>query len=107
MTPIASALVGVLLGVAYAAVALAMARRAVTGDPSAALRIVLGGMLLRMVGFLALIALVLVLVEVHRGAFVLGLGLSFVLGLVAEVMLVLRHPAGASPAPTADATPTR
>lgn len=102
MTVPASLLLGALLGAANAAAALWTARRAAGLEPTRALRVVLGGMVARMALTLAAVALVLVLVPVHRGAFVGGLGLLFLGGLVAEVLLVLGRTAG-PPRPTADA----
>lgn len=89
----ASLLLGALLGVAYSAAALLVARRARTLEPNHALRVVLGGMLIRMGLTLAAFAAVLALVPVNRGAFVGGLGATFLLGLLAEVFLVLGRPA--------------
>lgn len=104
MTLSASLLLGALLGAANAAVALLVARRARTMASDRALRVVLGGMMVRMVVVLAAFALLLALVPVQRGPFVLGLGVVFGLGLLAEVFLVLgRPPAGAPRPPAADA----
>lgn len=88
----ASLLLGALLGAANAAAAAWMARRAATLDSDRALRLVLGGMMARMGLLLAAVALVLIAVPVHRGAFVGGLGVLFAVGLVAEVALVLSRP---------------
>jgi hypothetical protein len=93
MSPAASLLLGALLGAANAAAALWSARRATALAPNRALAFVLGGMAARMGLTLAAIALVLVLVPLHRGAFVGGLGVLFVAGLVAECALVLGRPA--------------
>ena len=89
-----SLLLGVLLGVAYSAAALLVARRARgLADPNAVLRLVLGGMLARMALTLAAFAAILAWVPVQRGAFVGGLGVAFALGLAAEMSLVLRRTA--------------
>ena len=88
----ASLLIGALLGAANAAAALWIARRAGALEPNRALQIVLGGMVARMLVVLAAFAAVLVAVPVQRGAFVTGLGVVFVLGLLAEVFLVLGRP---------------
>ena len=96
MTLSASLLLGALLGAANAAVAAWTAHRAMAGDPARALHLVLGGMLARMAVVLAAVALVLALVPVHRGAFVGGLGVLFVGGLLAEVALVLGRAPGRS-----------
>ena len=102
MTVSASLLIGALLGGANAAVAVWTASRATALEPNGALRLVLGGMVGRMFALLGAVALVLALVPVHRGAFVGGLGLVFVIGMTAEVLLVLGRTAGPSQ-PPADA----
>ncbi len=88
----ASLLLGALLGAANAVAAVWVANRAVAFEPGRALRVVLGGMMARMGLLLAAVALVLALVPVHSLAFVGGLGLLFVGGLIAEVALVLTRP---------------
>lgn len=85
----ASLLLGALLGVAYTAASLLVARRVRTLEPNHALRVVLVGMLVRMTLMLAAFAAILLTVPLHRGAFVSGLGVVFVAGLIAEVFLVL------------------
>ncbi len=102
MTVSASLLLGALLGAANAAAAAWTARKAMDGAPERALHVVLGGMVARMAVVLAAVALVLALVPVHRGAFVGGLGVLFVGGLLAEVALVLGRAPGRS-RPQADA----
>ncbi len=98
MTVPASLLIGALLGMANAAAAVWTARRAERLDSSRALHLVLGGMGARLVIVLAVFAVVLVFVDVHRGAFVAGLGVTFAAGLFAEIALVM-----ASDRPRADA----
>lgn len=88
----ASLLLGALLGVAYSAAALLVARHARTMEPNRALRVVLAGMLVRMVLTLTAFALILATVPVQRGPFVLGLGVVFVIGLLAEAFVVLGRP---------------
>jgi len=95
VTAIASLLVGALLGAVYAAASLAAVRRARTMAPTDALRFMMRGMLVRMALVLAAFAAVLTWAPVQRGPFVLGLGLLFVAGLLAEAVLVLRRPAAA------------
>lgn len=99
MTVSASLLIGAVVGAANAAAAVWTARRATALDADSALRVVLGGMIVRMFATLAAVAVVLALVPVHRGAFVAGLGALFVAGLLAESALVLRS----SSRPPADA----
>lgn len=95
MTAIASLLVGALLGAVYAAASFVAVRRARTMAPNDALRHMMRGMLVRMALVLAAFAAVLAWVPVQRGPFVLGLGLLFVAGLLAEAVLVLRRPVAA------------
>ena len=98
MTVPASLLIGALLGLANAAAAVWTARRAEHLDSDRALRLVLGGMGARLIVVLAMFAAVIAFVDVHRGAFVAGLGVTFAAGLFAEIALVL-----ASDRPRADA----
>lgn len=95
MSLFASLLTGALLGAANAAAALWLAARAGALEPNRGMQVVLGGMLVRMLVVLALFAAVLATVAVHRGAFVTGLGVTFGLGLLAEVFLVLSRPRSA------------
>lgn len=95
VTATASLLLGALLGAANTAAALIAVGRARTLEPNRALRVVLGGMLVRMSVVLAVFAAVLAWVPVARGAFVAGLGVVFVAGLLLEAFLVLRRPAAA------------
>ena len=95
MTAIASLLLGALLGVANAAASLVAVRRAQGLEPTRALRIVMGGMVVRLPLLLAAFAAVLAWVPVQRGPFVLGLGVVFVGGLLAEAFFVLRRPVAA------------
>ena len=93
----ASLLLGALLGVAYSAAALLVARRANALEPMRGMRLMLAAMLVRMAVTLAAVVAVLLAVPVHRGAFVGGLGVTFVAGLLTEVLLVLgrTHPSDA------------
>ena len=91
MTFAASLLLGALVGAANAAAAVWTASRAAGLDSNRALRMVLGGMMARMLVVLAVFAAVLATVPVHRGGFVTGLGVVFAAGLVAEILLVLRR----------------
>lgn len=92
MSPAASLLLGALLGAANAAAAAWTVRRTGGLASDRALHLVLGGMVARMVLVLGAVALVLALFDVHRVAFIGGLGLLFAAGLVAEVALVLARP---------------
>ena len=92
MSVSASLLLGALLGVANAAAAVWVVRRALALAPQRAMQIVLGSMVARMGIVLAVFALVVVLLPVHRIAFVAGLGVLFVIGLLAETFLVLTRP---------------
>lgn len=95
MTATASLLLGALLGAAHAASALVTVRRARTLPHTEALKVVMRGMLVRMAVVLAVVAAVLAWVPVARGAFIAGLGVLFVAGLLAEAALALRRPAAA------------
>ena len=97
MSVTSSLLIGALLGACNAALALAVVRRASVLRLASALNLVIGGMLVRMALTLAAIAAVLMLVPVHRLAFVGGLGVVIVAGLIAEVALVLGRPTPSRP----------
>ena len=77
------------MGAVNAAAAVWTVRRAGRVEASQALFLVLGGMGIRMMVVLAAIAVVLVAFEVQRIEFVAGLGITFVLGVAAEVSLLL------------------
>ena len=94
MSALASLLLGAALGAANALAALWIVRRAGSLEVNAALRLVLAGMTARMALVLAAVALVLGLAPVHEGAFLGAFGLLFVVGLVAEVVLVLGRSSG-------------
>ena len=83
---------GALLGAANAVAAVWVVRRALALAPQRAMQIVLGSMVARMGVVLALFALGVVLLTVHRIAFVAGLGVLLVIGLLAEAFLVLTRP---------------
>ncbi len=91
MTFAASLLLGALVGAANALAAVWTASRASGLDSNQALSLVLGGMMVRMLVVLAVFATVLMALPVHRGGFVTGLGVLFAVGLVAEILLVLRR----------------
>ena len=101
MSASASFLLGALLGVANAAAALVMARRAAAAEPRAGIRIVMASLAARLAVMLAAVAGVLVAVPVARLWFVGGLGLLFAVGLVAEVLYVHGRALRASAPPTA------
>jgi hypothetical protein len=87
-----SVLLGVALGTANAAASLLLARAARGRSQAAFYRIVFGGMLARMSALLAAFAAILTWAPVHRTAFVAALGVTVVLGLGAEVLLIGRAP---------------
>ena len=95
-----SVLLGVALGAANAAASLLLARAARGRSQRAFMKLVFGGMVVRLTLLLAAFAAVVALFDVHRGGFVGALGATFVLGLGAEVLLVPRWTAG-RPAPSA------
>lgn len=93
MSVATSLMLGALLGVANAAVALLLARRGRTLDVNGVMKVVIGGGFLRLLVLLAAVVTVFVTVPVHRLAFVGGLGVVYVLGLVLEVASLLGRPA--------------
>lgn len=95
MSVTVSFLLGALLGVANAAAALVAVRRAQALEPTPALRVVMLGMTVRLPLLLAAVAGILAWVPVARGAFIVGLGVVFVAGLLAEAFFVLRRPVAA------------
>ena len=97
MSVVSSLLLGALLGLANASAAVVLARRGRTLDLNPAMAIVLGGGLVRLLALLGAVALVLVLVPVHRIAFVSGLGVLFAAGVVAEIVLFLGRPGPSRP----------
>ncbi len=86
-----SLLLGVLLGAANAAASLLLVRVARGRPQTTFFVIVFGGMFARMTLLLTLFAAVLAWAPVHRGAFVGALGATLVVGLTAEVLLMLRR----------------
>ena len=102
MTATASLLLGAALGVAHAAAGIGAARIAEGKSYQLFAVIALGGTLLRMLVVLAVVVAALLLSSVQTGPFLGGLGATFALGLVVEVMVLLRRRALASgAAPTA------
>ena len=98
MTFAASLLLGALVGAANAAAAVWTVNRTSGLDSTQSMRLVLGGMMIRLVVVLAVFAVVLATLPVHRGGFVTGLGVLFAAGLAAEILLLLRRPQTSSPA---------
>ncbi len=85
-----SLLLGALLGVAYSAAAVLVARRArAMDDSNAVLGLVLGGMLVRMALALVAFGAILAWVPVLRGPFVAGLGVTFVIGMAVEMSFLM------------------
>lgn len=87
----ASLVVGIGLGAANGALSVVIARLALTRPQKAFLAIVLGGMAVRMVALLVIVALVLLFVPVQVGPFVGGLLVAFMLGLVAEARFLMKR----------------
>ncbi|HYE95846.1 MAG TPA: hypothetical protein VD962_06520 [Rubricoccaceae bacterium] len=92
-----SALLGVTLGVANAVASYALWRAARHRPQATFLKVMLGGMVARMVVVLALLTLVLVVLPVHAGWLVGAFFLAFGIGVVVEVILLRR--ASAEPLP--------
>ena len=97
MTATASLLLGAALGVAHAVAGLAAARLAEGKSYQLFAVIALGGTLFRMLAVLAVVVVVLVLSSVVVAPFLAGLGVTFALGLVVEVAVLLRRRALAAP----------
>ena len=89
--PWTSALLGVALGAANAAAAYALYRGGRGRAHSAFLKIVFGGMVVRLVVATAAVGLVLLLLPVHRLAFAAGFLGAFAAGTAAEVLTIQRH----------------
>ena len=88
--PWTSALLGIALGVANAAAAYALYRVGRGKPHQAFLKVVFGGMVVRLVVVTAVIGLVLLLLPVHRLAFAAGFLLAFALGTATEVLIIQR-----------------
>lgn len=97
MSVATSLLLGALLGTANAVGALLLAQRGRSMPLNPAMKLVLGGGFLRLLVLLGAVVLVLVTLDVHRLAFVGGMGVIFAIGLALEVALVLGRPADARP----------
>lgn len=97
MSVATSLLLGALLGTANAVGAVLLAQRGRALPLNPAMRLVLGGGFLRLVLLLGAVVLVLAALDVHRAAFVGGLGVVFVIGLVFEVVLINGRSADARP----------
>lgn len=91
VSPWSSALFGIALGAANAAVAYALFRVGVGRSQQAFLKIVFGGLVVRLVLVTALMGGVLLLVAVDRTAFVGGFFMALAVGIVTEIMLIQRH----------------
>jgi hypothetical protein len=89
--PWTSALLGVALGVANAAAAYALYRTGRGRAQRAFLKIVFGGMVVRLLGATAAVGLVLLYLPVDRLAFAGGFLAAFAAGTAAEVLLIQRH----------------
>lgn len=97
-----SAALGVALGLANAAAGYALRRMAGGRKQATGIKIVLGGMVVRMGVVLVLMALVLVLVPVSRGVFVAAFFTTFAVALGAEIFLLQRRPETPAPLTPAD-----
>jgi hypothetical protein len=86
-----SVALGVALGLVNAAASYALWRLARGRKQSMFMTIIFGGMGVRMLVLLALIALVLVFAPVSRGAFVGAFFTTFAVGLIAEVIMLQRR----------------
>lgn len=86
-----SALLGIALGAANAAASYALYRVAGGKPQKAFFTIVLGGMVARLLGVLALAALILVMLPVSRTAFVGAFFAAFAVGTAVELLLIQRR----------------
>lgn len=96
MTATASLLLGAALGLAHAVAGVVITRLAAGMAQAQFTVVVLGGTGLRMFFVLAVIVLLLLFTTLQTTPFMVGLGTTFVLGLLTEVILLLRRP----PVPT-------
>lgn len=92
-TVLGSALIGLTLGAGNAVASYALWRAARGREQRAFLRLVLGGMVVRLVLVLALVGVVLVALPVHRTAFVGVFFAAFMLGTAAEIAHIQRRAA--------------
>ncbi|NNF57718.1 MAG: hypothetical protein HKN04_05700 [Rhodothermaceae bacterium] len=97
MTATASLLLGAALGLAHAVAGLGVARLASGREDRFFAPIVLGGTVLRLFAALLVIVVVFLFASVQTAPFLIGLGVTFVVGLVSEVVLLLRRPMAAPP----------
>lgn len=86
-----SALLGITLGVANAAASYALYRVAGGKPQTTFFTIVLGGMVARLMVVLAIAALILVMMPVHRVAFVGAFFAAFAVGTAVEILLIQRR----------------
>lgn len=105
MSVVSSLLLGALLGLANASAAVLLARRGRTLGLNPAMKLVVGGGFARLALLLGVVVLVLTLVAVHQLAFLGGLGIVFVLGLVAEVSVVAGRRAAVPSGPSVSQPP--
>ena len=100
-----SVALGVALALTNAAASYALWRTARSRKQGAFVTLVLGGMVVRMMVVLALMALVLVFAPISRGAFTGAFFTAFAVATAAEVYFLQRRAASPAPPapPTADA----
>ncbi len=97
MTPTTSLLLGAALGVMHGVAGVWIARLAMNVTGAQSTVVILGGTGLRMFAVLAVVMLLMLFTAVQTGPFIAGLGVTFVIGLSVEVLLLLRRPSAASP----------
>lgn len=93
-----SLVLGALLGVIHAVAACVMALRASRYEAKQAVRLVVGGMAVRMVFVLAMFAIILAVLPVSRGAFVGAFGVMLLAGLIVEAVILTARSHRAQPA---------
>ncbi|MEL6615949.1 MAG: hypothetical protein AAFQ43_09435 [Bacteroidota bacterium] len=107
MTATTSLLLGAALGVAHAVAGLGIARLARGRSQAAFNAVVLGGTVLRMFGVLAVVVLLLLVASIQVAPFIGGLGATFLVGLIVEVLVLLRRPMPAALTPEASGAAPR
>ncbi|MEM1055079.1 MAG: hypothetical protein AAGI52_06100 [Bacteroidota bacterium] len=100
MSALASLLLGAALGAAHALMGVLTARLAEGKSYQVFAVIALGGTLFRMLVVLAIVVGIYLLAPVEIAPFLGGLGVTFVVGLAAEVLLLLRRSPRASASET-------
>lgn len=89
---------GLLLGAVHAVAACVMALKASRRETKQAVRLVMGGMVVRMIVVVALFAFILIAFPVDRGVFVGAFGVTLLAGLIIEAVIITARSRSAQPA---------